>query len=284
MGKVSQQILLPLVSVIIPSGDSHATIKAAIESVLGQSYPSLEIIVVLNGETGITSEIIKEYHDVKTLTLPTANVYEARRYGASRSHGKYILFLDADDYLHRDTISTAVKAAEYNRADIVQLKLVQFASKSGLYLRWKFPCRYDTEMALKGILSDPTIYNPAMIAKLYKRDLIIPFPDISYQGFWGEDRLFNMHIYARKPVTAYAPSAIYNYRFGGMSRDMSREGLADEMAEVHTLKLDFLQANDLQSYISDVEKEYAYLQEILRKYNPPKGFLRIKLLIAKFLS
>ena len=69
-----------------------------------------------------------------------------------------------------------------------------------------------------------------------------------------------------------------------MSRDMRREGLAEEMAEVHALKLDFLRANDLQCYITDAEKEYTHLQEILRRYNPPHGLIRLKLLIKKLLS
>lgn len=93
-----------------------------------------------------------------------------------------------------------------------------------------------------------------------------------------------MQIFSRKPAVGYAPTAIYYYRFGGMSRDMRREGLAEEMAEVHALKLDFLRANDLQCYIPDAEREYAHLQEILRMHNPPHGLLRWKLLIKKLLS
>lgn len=284
MGKGTRQVLQPLVSVIIPSGDAHATIKAAIDSVVGQSYPSVEIIVVLNGDTGNTADVVRKFHQIKVRTLPVANAYTARSCGASQSRGKYLLFLDADDCLHQDAISSAVDVAEETAADIVQLKFVQFTHKCGINLRWRFPCRYNTANALKGIISDPSVYNPAMIGKLYKRDVISPFPDISYQGFWGEDRLFNMQIFSRKPAVGYAPTAIYYYRFGGKSRDMSREGLAEEMSEVHALKLDFLRANDLQCYIPDAEREYEHLQEILRMHNPPHGLLRWKLLIKKLLS
>lgn len=284
MDRASSHTASPSVSIIIPAGDSHKTIKDTIDSVLSQSYPSIEIITVLNGNPGSTTDIVKSYSGITVLTIEEANAFKARRYGASHSHGDYIFFIDADDCLEPDAIEIAVRKAEETSADIVQLKLVQFIRKLGVMVRWKFPCQYDSANALKGILCDSSIYNPGMSGKLYRRSLIMPFPEISYHGFWGEDRLFNMYIFERNPVAVYASDAVYLYRYGGMSRNMTRKELPDEIFAVHKLKLEYLALHDLQRYLPDVEKEYAELQEIIRSYNNPSGLLRLKLFIRKIIS
>jgi putative beta1,3-glucosyltransferase waaV len=285
MDKVSgHHTALPLVSVIIPSGDSHSTIKAAIDSVLAQSYTPIEIIVVLNGEVGVTLSIISGYKGVNTFRLPEANAYEARAYGASMAKGQYLLYLDADDCLHKDAVMRAVTTALANSADIVQLRLVQFARKAGINFHWHFPCRYDTTEAFRGIVADHTIFNPGIPAKLYRRSLIATFPDIKYKGFWGEDRLFNMLVFSGRPKVMYSPESIYYYRYGGMSRDLTRKGLTDEISRVKELQTEYLRANNLQSYIPDVEREHRFLLEAIERYKSPDILLRLKLLIARLLS
>lgn len=275
---------LPLVSIIIPSADSHRTIRAAIDSVLSQTYPCIEIIVVLNGNYGKTHELIRDYKGITILTLDKPNAYMARQHGAELSKGEYIMFLDADDMLHKGAITEAVKTITRHAADILQLKLIQFTTKCHVTLRWKFPCRYDSSDALRGILSDASLYNPAMIAKLYRRQVLMPFPSIDYSGFWGEDRLCNMHIFGRNPITVYEPSAIYYYRYGGASRDMTRQALQEEIREVHTLKIEYLRRHGLHQYLPDVEKEYACLCAILKRYQHPSLLLKFKMYISKLLS
>ncbi len=285
MDKVSgHHTALPLVSVIIPSGDSHATIKAVIDSVLAQSYTPIEIIVVLNGEVGITPSIISGYKGIKTFRLPEANAYEARAYGAAMAKGQYLLYLDADDCLHKDAVMKAVTTALANSADIVQLRLVQFARKAGINFRWRFPCRYDTADAFRGIVADHTIFNPGIPAKLYRRSLITTFPDIKYKGFWGEDRLFNMLVFSSCPKVIYSPESIYYYRYGGRSRDLTRKGLAEEIREVKNIQIEYLRTNNLQSYITDVEREHRFLLEAIERYKSPDILLRLKLMIARLLS
>lgn len=274
----------PLVSVIIPSGDSHRTIKAAIDSVLNQTYPRIETIVVLNGECGTTPDIISAYTGIKILSIGQPNAYIARQYGAEHSSGDFIMFLDADDLLHKRAVTEAVNAIMGSSADIVQMKLTQFATKYHMTLRWKFPCHYDSLNAFKGIISDTSLYNPGISAKLYRRQTLMPFPHIGYSGFWGEDRLCNMHIFSRHPVATYAPSSIYYYRYGGASRDMTRKGLQEEIHKVHQLKIDFLETNNLRHFIHDAEKEYVDLCKIISRYHNPPVALKIKMCISKLLS
>ena len=88
----------PLVSVVIPVRDGAPFIAEAIDSVLAQSYRNLECIVVDDGSTDGTAEIVEAYGDrVRNLTTGRGGVSAARNLGIERASGELIAFLDADD-------------------------------------------------------------------------------------------------------------------------------------------------------------------------------------------
>ncbi|HVF47851.1 MAG TPA: glycosyltransferase [Pyrinomonadaceae bacterium] len=86
------------VSVIIPNYNYAHYLREAIEGVLNQTYPDIEIIVVDDGSTDGSSEILKSYGDRILLILQNnQGVSAARNNGVMSSHGQYVAFLDADD-------------------------------------------------------------------------------------------------------------------------------------------------------------------------------------------
>ena len=90
----------PKVSVIIPTYNQAKFIDKAIESVLKQSYQDFEIIVINDGSTDNTEEIVKNYSDFRIRYICQANnmgVSEARNTGIKVSRGDYIALLDSDD-------------------------------------------------------------------------------------------------------------------------------------------------------------------------------------------
>ncbi len=87
------------VSVIIPAYNSARFLSEAIESVLSQSYPVLEVIVVDDGSTDETKEICNKYPNVKYIYQSNRGVSAARNLGTQISQGEYLLFLDSDDRL-----------------------------------------------------------------------------------------------------------------------------------------------------------------------------------------
>jgi glycosyltransferase involved in cell wall biosynthesis len=94
----------PLVSVIIPAFNCAAYISEALDSVLGQSYRNLTVVVVDDGSSDRTAERLMEYlPDGRVIYLPQSHggVSKARNTGICNSGGEYIAFLDADDYWPR---------------------------------------------------------------------------------------------------------------------------------------------------------------------------------------
>src|SRR5215203_414283 len=88
-----------LVSVVIPCYNQAHFLGEAIESILDQSHPNFEIIVVDDGSPDDTSEVATRYPKVRLVRQENQGLSAARNSGLARSEGEYVVFLDADDRL-----------------------------------------------------------------------------------------------------------------------------------------------------------------------------------------
>jgi glycosyltransferase involved in cell wall biosynthesis len=88
-----------LVSVVIPCYNQAHFLSEAIESVLAQTYPHFEIVVVDDGSTDNTQEVASRYPGMRCVRQENLGLAEARNTGIRRSNGSFLVFLDADDRL-----------------------------------------------------------------------------------------------------------------------------------------------------------------------------------------
>lgn len=95
----------PRFSVIIPAYNAEAFLARAIESVLAQTWPAHEILVVDDGSTDATAEVVAKFGDrVRYLRQDNAGVSAARNAGAQAASGDWLAFLDADDWYYPDRL------------------------------------------------------------------------------------------------------------------------------------------------------------------------------------
>ena len=99
-----------LVSVIIPCYNQARFLSEAIESVLNQTYPHYEIIVVDDGSTDNTAKVAASYERVRGLSQKNHGLAAARNAGLEASKGSYVIFLDADDRLLPNAMEDGIKA------------------------------------------------------------------------------------------------------------------------------------------------------------------------------
>ncbi len=98
---------MPYISIIIPAHNEEKYVQKTLQSLQQQTYTDYEVIVVANGCTDQTEEILQKNADgekVRYLSLPQPNVSVARNAGALNSHGKVLLFLDADTQLTANSL------------------------------------------------------------------------------------------------------------------------------------------------------------------------------------
>ena len=101
---------LPLISVVIPTYQREGTILRALESVLAQSLAPGEIIVVDDGSTDKTPDLIRQYPSVRLVRQKQSGSAAARNRGVQEASAAWIAFLDSDDEWERDHLSRIAAA------------------------------------------------------------------------------------------------------------------------------------------------------------------------------
>jgi glycosyltransferase involved in cell wall biosynthesis len=99
----------PLISVMMPTYNNAKYIKQAIESIYAQNYDNIEIIVVDDGSTDNTKEIVQQYKDIKYFYTEHKGIPFARNLVLEKSKGEYIAVLDSDDYWLPNKLNTQMQ-------------------------------------------------------------------------------------------------------------------------------------------------------------------------------
>lgn len=99
------------VSVIIPLYNKEDSIGKTIESILNQTHPDLELIIVNDGSTDRSLDVVRAYQDrrIRIIDKPNEGVSKTRNRGAEEASSELLFFLDADDYIFPDCLETLLK-------------------------------------------------------------------------------------------------------------------------------------------------------------------------------
>ena len=109
-------------SIIIPVYNLSDYIKETINNILNQKYKNFELILINDGSTDNTPNILKKfsnkYKNIKMFNKKNGGVSSARNLGLKKANGKYIYFLDGDDKIENDLLSNAYSKLKNNNIDI----------------------------------------------------------------------------------------------------------------------------------------------------------------------
>ena len=132
------------VSIIVPIYNVENFLEKSINSLINQTYYDIEIILIDDGSTDRSSKIIDEYaiKDSRIIAIHKKNtgVSDTRNVGLSKVSGKYITFIDADDYVEKDYIEEVMKVLKkYKNLDLVNVGFFSEIS-SRRYIERTFGC------------------------------------------------------------------------------------------------------------------------------------------------
>lgn len=251
------------ISVIIPAYNSERFLAETLDCLLGQTLKDIQIIIVNDGSTDGTADIISEYAERHANILPVyqenAGVSAARNNGISRADGKYTLFLDSDDLLSHNALEVIYNTLEANDADMALCRTMRFG-----YGGEEFNPIVDS-LAKERIIDcfdKRLLWNFLLGNKCFKTELLeksgILFPLLRY----SEDGAFSMQfVYAAKPKITGVYGAVFKYR-----RHMPSEGFSVSQSISRELVSHFLQSLDIvYKAAENVTDDGDYLQEILFK-------------------
>lgn len=191
--------MFPTVTVIVPVYNARATLPRCVDSILNQTYPHLEILLVDDGSTDPSPALCDAYaardSRVRVIHKENGGVSSARNLALDLASGSYIQFVDSDDWLTPDATGRLVRAAREDRCDLV---LCDFYRVSGDRLSAKGCIEEDGVMTREEfaahMMENPSdFYYGVLWNKLYRADLIAAHrlrmdPAVS----WCEDFLFNL--------------------------------------------------------------------------------------------
>lgn len=195
------------VSIIVPAYNCENYIRQCLESIINQTYHNIEIIVVNDGSTDSTNNILHDY-DGKIILINQNNlgVSTARNVGLEKATGEYIMFVDSDDWIESDMISKMIQYTDYNsivrcqyiyedgeKKDLMKNDEINIITKKNIYVSlietYNFNPPY-CQLIPKNIITHDYLTNISM----------------------GEDFLFNCYLYSKIEKVIVLNSQFYHYR------------------------------------------------------------------------
>ena len=112
---------MPKFSIIVPAYNVEKYIKRCLDSIFSQSYQDYEVIVINDGSTDSTLQIINNYN-VKLINQVNSGLSVARNNGVNAAQGEYIIFVDSDDYIEKDLLLEVSKMLD-NDPDVIRYQM-----------------------------------------------------------------------------------------------------------------------------------------------------------------
>ena len=168
-----------LISVIVPIYNVSEYLRRCLDSIVGQSYKRIEIILVNDGSTDNSGEICKEYaqkdNRIKIIEKQNGGLSEARNYGINIAKGNYITFVDSDDWLEEEYIEVLYKCIYKEQCDVSICDFYNITSSKKIlnkYMNNEYEYVYKGKEALIELLKAEKFSTSAW-GKLYKRSLFL---------------------------------------------------------------------------------------------------------------
>ena len=250
------------VSVIVPVYNTEKYLHTCVESLLGQTYPDLEIILVDDGSPDGSPFICDEYVNkdlrIKVIHKENGGLSSARNAALDIATGEYVSFVDSDDYLHPDAIAKAVDVLLKTGADACMFSHyvlneccctpVKLPLEKELYLEEevhseilpKFFGKTKSDAELEGFVC----------RQVFKREAIGNLRFKSEREYFAEDIVFDIEIYSKVKSFAVVNEPLYFYRYVESSlSNRYRKNLFEKLARL----LDFMTSYATENVIEDVE-------------------------------
>ena len=211
----------PDISIIVPVYNTEKYVQSCLNSLIKQTHEAIEIIVVNDGSNDESlarcKEMAKKDSRIKIFTKTNGGLSDARNYGINKAEGKYLGFVDSDDYISENMYESLLSGITYNNADIAVAAINQ-VDEIGNILKTrlidgneKLLTRYD---GMEELLFSQRISN-SVCNKLFKREL---FDEIRFPiGKLYEDEYVTYRVFDKAQKIYICTNAFYFYRYNEAS-------------------------------------------------------------------
>lgn len=238
-----------LVSIVVPVYNSEKYLEACLDSVVNQSYKNIEIILVDDGSTDGSVEIVDLYatrdERVKVIHNKNHGVSYSRNYGIKMATGSKVLFIDSDDTIDLDYVKKLVTPLSNENYDLVICGINDISVKKNRIRPRKFPEKLTGNLRedFRALFMMPIVTGP--VTKLYDVEIIMEnevyfSEDISF----NEDVMFNLAYLRYVKKYAIVRESLYNY-YRRADSSLSKNRSEKNFNSVLNV------ANDLKRFVMD---------------------------------
>jgi teichuronic acid biosynthesis glycosyltransferase TuaG len=200
------------VSVIIPVYNNSKYIKECIDSVINQTYKNLEILIINDGSTDDSLNIIKSYNDKRIIIInfkKNKGAAVARNEGIKKSTGRFITFIDADDYWNINKIEKQVEFIKRNKYQFIYSNYIYVKGNKTHIAKTPKSLTYNQVLKNTAIFTSTVMFDMNYFNKkdIYMEDIRM-----------GQDAATWFRILRTKNITAYGMNEeLSYYRVGNLS-------------------------------------------------------------------
>ena len=262
---------MKVVSIIIPVYNTEKYISKCIDSVINQTYKEIEIVIINDGSTDKSFEVISSYLEIdkriKYIEQDNKGVNIARKVGIQESSGEYIFFLDSDDWIEKNTLEILMKIINDNNSQII---------------RFGYNIEPDLSKGNKTIEKKEYIYDDNNLKEFYKQ-----LAEAKYNSLWGqiidkklidlknfkslndsicfaEDLWFNMELYTKAKKITIISDKLYHYNRANENSTTMRIDLktvirnAESAILIYDKLFDFIEKWNINT--KKIEREVALIE------------------------
>lgn len=215
----------PLFSIVMPAYNCGNSVGETIESVLSQSITDFELIIINDGSTDNTEQVLNQYHQederIRFTTIPNGGPGNARNKGIDLASGSYLIFIDSDDIMRIDTLKAYAGYIDKDKVDLIissyNMKVLDGEEVVDTR-KVEAPNEYlktheDFLNQVYPLMNKQLMY--VVWNKLYKLSIVkankVTFPP--YKSC--EDRLFNIRYFNHVNTCRVVDDVLYDYSFDG---------------------------------------------------------------------
>ena len=212
---------MPKVSIIIPIYNTDKYLRECLDSAVNQTLKDIEIICLNNGSTDGTAEILKEYekryNNVIVITREKSYAGVSRNHGLEVATGKYIMFLDSDDWLELDACEQLYNQITQNNNDFVYFNMFDYLNEQKIkkvinYKLKPFNKVFNEKDIKLYELTTPFISGAEPVYKIYKKSFLDKY-DIRFSSErFGEDVPFYVKAIVNAESVSILNKPFYIYR------------------------------------------------------------------------
>jgi len=251
---------LPLISVIIPVYNVEKYLEECVNSVLVQTYKNIEIILVDDGSTDSSGKICDSYalqnSNVQVIHQLNAGLSDARTAGFKKATGKYVYFLDSDDYIAENALEKLCLIAEADASDIVFFDAHSFLDEcdEGIKQTYKRKNLYKTKSGIEifAEMQNNSEFHSSVPLMLIKKDLFLANKLSFISGIYYEDMAFTFEVLCLAEKVSQCAECLYFRRYRQNSIMTSRKNIKyfDSTVILYKNILQFIENNKLSENVA----------------------------------